>query len=153
MPLVGATPDFVDADPSTYNMDPVSLERCIAHIQDEDLTPGAVIAVDLFGLPADYDSIRAIANERGLYLIGDSAQGFGGSYRGARTGTLADITTTSFFSAKPLGCYGDGGAIFTDDDAIAELLISLRFHSKGDYKYDNKRIGVNSRLDTIQAAV
>ncbi|MEM9580076.1 MAG: DegT/DnrJ/EryC1/StrS family aminotransferase [Pseudomonadota bacterium] len=153
VPCMGATPVFVEVDPVSFNMDPASLKRCIAHAKDQGLTPKVVIPVDLFGLPADYDAITAIAKDEGLHLIGDSAQGWGGIYRGQMTGTFGDLTTTSFFPAKPLGCYGDGGAMFTDNDELAELLISLRFHGKGDYKYNNVRIGMNSRLDTIQAAI
>lgn len=107
----------------------------------------------MFGLPCDYDRINAIANEHGLFVIEDAAQGFGGEYKGKKAGSLADIGCTSFFPAKPLGCYGDGGAVFTDDDAIADILCSIRVHGKGTHKYDNARIGLNARLDTIQAAV
>lgn len=153
VPGTGATPVFVEVDPVSFNMDPESLTRTIAHAKDLGLTPSVVIPVDLFGLPADYDALTAIAKAEGLKMIGDSAQGFGGVYRGRTTGSFGDITTTSFFPAKPLGCYGDGGALFTDDDDLAELLISLRFHGKGDYKYNNVRIGMNSRLDTLQAAI
>lgn len=153
VPGTGATPVFVEVDPVSFNMDPESLKRAIAHAKDLGLRPAVVIPVDLFGLPADYDAITAIAEAEGLKIIGDSAQGFGGVYRGKTTGSLGDLATTSFFPAKPLGCYGDGGALFTDDDDLAELLISLRFHGKGDYKYNNVRIGMNSRLDTIQAAI
>lgn len=153
VPGTGATPVFVEVDPVSFNMDPESLTRAIAHARTLGLTPAVVIPVDLFGLPADYDALTAIAKTEGLKMIGDSAQGFGGVYRGKITGSFGDITTTSFFPAKPLGCYGDGGALFTDDDDLAELLISLRFHGKGDYKYNNVRIGMNSRLDTLQAAI
>lgn len=153
VPCMGATPVFVEVNPVSFNMDPESLKRCIAHVREQGLIPKVVIPVDLFGLPADYDAITKITKDEGLHLIGDSAQGWGGTYRGQMTGTFGDLTATSFFPAKPLGCYGDGGAMFTDDDNLAELLISLRFHGKGDYKYNNVRIGMNSRLDTIQAAV
>ena len=153
VPCMGATPVFVEVDPVSFNMDPDSLSRAIAHAKELGLRPAVVIPVDLFGLPADYDAITAIAEAEGLKMIGDSAQGFGGVYRGKTTGSFGDLATTSFFPAKPLGCYGDGGAMFTDDDDLAELLISLRFHGKGDYKYNNVRIGMNSRLDTIQAAI
>lgn len=153
VPSLGATPVFVDIDPATYNLDADSLVRSIAHARETGLAPKAIIAVDLFGLPANYPAISAIAEDEGLILIGDSAQGFGGLIDGRMTGTFGAISTTSFFPAKPLGCYGDGGALFTDDDAIAELLTSLRFHGKGDYKYENVRIGMNSRLDTLQAAI
>ncbi len=151
--VMGAEPVFVDIDLDTYNMDPASLERAIAHAKDKGLTPKGIIPVDLFGLPADYDAIQAIAKREGLWVIGDSAQGFGGVYKGKTTGSIADITTTSFFPAKPLGCYGDGGAIFTDNEELAKLMDSLRVHGKGSHKYDNERIGVNSRLDTLQAAI
>ena len=153
VPCMGAVPVFVEVDPVSFNMDPESLRRCVAHAREQGLTPKVVIPVDLFGLPADYAPLAEIAAAEGMTLIGDSAQGFGGVYQGRVTGAIADLTTTSFFPAKPLGCYGDGGAMFTDDDALAELLISLRFHGKGDYKYDNVRIGMNSRLDTLQAAI
>ena len=153
VPCMGATPVFVEVDPVSFNMDPESLKRAIAHAKELSLRPAVVIPVDLFGLPADYDAITAIADAEGLKMIGDSAQGFGGVYRGKTTGSFGDLATTSFFPAKPLGCYGDGGAMFTDNDDLAELLISLRFHGKGDYKYNNVRIGMNSRLDTLQAAI
>ena len=153
VPLLGATPIMVDIDINTFNMDPESLKRCIKHARDMGLNPAVVIPVDLFGLPADYGSINEIAKNEGLKVIADSAQGFGGTLNGKMTGTLGDITTASFFPAKPLGCYGDGGAVFTDNDELASLLKSLRVHGKGSQKYDNIRVGVNSRLDTIQAAV
>lgn len=153
VPFLNATPVFVDCLPDTFNMDPASLERAIAHAREEGLNPACVIPVDLFGLPADYDRILGIARENGLKVIGDSAQGFGGTYHGRMTGTLCDITTTSFFPAKPLGCYGDGGAVFTDDDELAALLDSFRIHGKGSHKYFNERVGMNSRLDTLQAAI
>lgn len=153
VPCMGAVPIFVEVDPVSFNMDPESLKSCISHAKEQGLTPKLVIPVDLFGLPADYDALTEIAKAEGMKMIGDSAQGFGGTYRGKTTGTFGDVTTTSFFPAKPLGCYGDGGALFTDDDDLAELLISLRFHGKGDYKYNSVRIGMNSRLDTIQAAI
>lgn len=151
--LVGATPVFVDIDFKTYNIDPESLKRAIIFSRKEGLNSRAVIPVDLFGLPADYNAIRDITRTEGLQIIADSAQGFGGVYHNRRTGTLGDISTTSFFPAKPLGCYGDGGAVFTDDDGLADHIRSLRFHGKGSYKYDNVRIGLNSRLDTLQAAI
>jgi len=153
VPFVNATPVFVDCLPDTFNMDPESLKRAIVHAKAQGLTPKCVIPVDLFGLPADYDAILAIARENGLKVIGDSAQGWGGNYKGRITGSLCDISTTSFFPAKPLGCYGDGGAVFTDDDELAALLDSYRVHGKGSHKYYNERIGVNSRLDTLQAAI
>ena len=157
VPMLGAVPVLTDIDPRTFNMDPASLERAIAAAKKDGLRPAAIIPVDLFGLPADYPAIRAIAEAEGAKIIADSAQGFGGEIageNGARmTGTFGDVTTTSFFPAKPLGCYGDGGALFTDDDGLAALLDSLRVHGKGSEKYDNVRIGVNSRLDTLQAAI
>lgn len=150
----GATPVFTDILEDTFNMDPDSLERAIqAVLAEGKLTPKAVVTVDLFGLPADYDRIRAIADRYGLYILEDAAQGFGGTCHGKRAGSFGDIATTSFFPAKPLGCYGDGGAVFTDNDEWAALLRSLRIHGKGSDKYDNVRIGMNSRLDTLQAAV
>lgn len=151
--IVGATPIFAEIDATTYNMDPSSLVRCIQAARDAGLAPKAVIAVDLFGLPADYAAINEIVQAEGLKLIGDSAQGWGGTIDGKMTGSFGDVTTTSFFPAKPLGCYGDGGALFTDDAGMAKLLDSLRVHGKGTEKYDNVRIGTNSRLDTIQAAI
>ena len=152
-PLVNATPVFVDVLPDTFNMDPESLKRAITHAREIGLRPACVMPVDLFGLPADYDALIAIARENGLKVIGDSAQGWGATYKGRMTGSLCDITTTSFFPAKPLGCYGDGGAIFTDDDELAALVESLRFHGKGEHRYAHDRIGINSRLDTLQAAI
>ncbi|MCK9549659.1 DegT/DnrJ/EryC1/StrS family aminotransferase [Aquamicrobium sp.] len=153
VPLVGATPVFVDVLPDTFNMDPESLKRAIAHARTLGLNPACVIPVDLFGLPADYDVLVPIARENGMKVIGDSAQGWGGVYKGRVTGSLCDITTTSFFPAKPLGCYGDGGALFTDDAELAKLIDSYRVHGKGSHKYYNERIGLNSRLDTLQAAI
>lgn len=150
----GATPVFVDVDPDTFNMDPDSLERAILAVKTEGkLNPRVVIPVDLFGLPADYDRINEIAHRHGMKVLEDAAQGFGGIYKGRRAGSLGDAATTSFFPAKPLGCYGDGGAIFTNDDHEAEYLRSIAVHGKGSFKYDNVRIGWNSRLDTIQAAI
>lgn len=150
----GATPVFVDSDSRTFNLCPDDLERRIQKVIDDGkLMPKAIIAVDLFGLPADYDRIEEIAKKYNLKLIEDAAQGFGGEINGRRAGSFGDIATTSFFPAKPLGCYGDGGAIFTDNDEYAELLSSYRMHGKGKDKYDNVRIGMNSRLDTIQAAI
>ena len=153
VPLIGATPVFVDSDERTFNIDPASLERSIAEARRAGLRPRVVIPVDLFGLPADMPSIEAIAEAEGLEIICDSAQGFGGTIDGRMTGTFGRITTTSFFPAKPLGCYGDGGAVFTQDDDLAKVLDSLRVHGKGADKYDNVRIGLNSRLDTLQAAI
>lgn len=153
--IVGATPIFVDVDPATFNLDPVKLEQAVKSVFDEGVyTPKAVVAVDLFGLPADYDRIKPICEQYGLLLLEDGAQGFGGSIRGRMACSFGDISTTSFFPAKPLGCYGDGGAIFTDDDAWAARLRSLAVHGKsGNDKYNNVRIGMNSRLDTLQAAI
>lgn len=152
-PLLGATPVFVDVLPDTFNLDVDSLEAAIKMAKDQGLTPKAVIPVDLFGQPADYPAINAIAKMHDLVVIADSAQGLGGTLNNKKSGQMADWTTTSFFPAKPLGCYGDGGAVMTDDDARAALLKSLRIHGKGGDKYDNVRVGVNSRLDTIQAAI
>ncbi|MFQ3292616.1 DegT/DnrJ/EryC1/StrS family aminotransferase [Reinekea sp.] len=149
-----ATPVFVDSDPSTFNMCPVDLEKRIKTVLAEGrLNLKAIMPVDLFGLPANYPEIQKIADKYNLKIIEDAAQGFGGEINGKRAGSFGDIATTSFFPAKPLGCYGDGGAIFTDNDEYAELIKSLRVHGKGTDKYDNVRIGMNSRLDTIQAAV
>lgn len=151
----GATPIFVDVDERTFNIDIDKLEKAIQNVIDEgNLTPKAVIAVDLFGLPADYDKLRAICDKYGLLIMEDGAQGFGGSINGKMACSFGDIATTSFFPAKPLGCYGDGGAIFTDNDEWAELIRSYAVHGKsGNDKYNNCRIGMNSRLDTIQAAI
>ena len=150
----GATPVFVDVDRDTFNIDLVDLENKIeATIQKGDLTPKVIIAVDLFGLPANYPAIRRIADNHGLLILEDGAQGFGGSLNGKRSCSFGDISTTSFFPAKPLGCYGDGGACFTDNDEWAALMDSYRMHGKGSSKYENVRIGMNSRLDTIQAAI
>lgn len=152
-PFVGAVPVFVDSLDGTFNMSPDSLERAIAHVRTLGLRPRAIIPVDLFGLPADMAAIDAIAARENLSVICDSAQGFGGSIDGRSTGTFGHVTTTSFFPAKPLGCYGDGGALFTDDSELAAVIDSLRVHGKGSDKYDNVRIGMNSRLDTLQAAI
>lgn len=150
----GATPIFVDSDPDTFNICPKDLEKQIQRVMAEGkLNLKAMISVDLFGLPANYPELEAIAKKYGMKLIEDSAQGFGGELNGQRAGSFGDIATTSFFPAKPLGCYGDGGAIFTNNDEYAELLKSYRVHGKGADKYDNVRIGMNSRLDTIQAAI
>jgi dTDP-4-amino-4,6-dideoxygalactose transaminase len=166
IPWLGASPVFVDILPDTYNLDPAKLEAAILAIQAEGkLTPKAIIAVDLFGQPADYPAISEIANRHGLKLIADSAQGFGCTLNGRHPGAWADVVTTSFFPAKPLGCYGDGGAVLTDDAWLAERIDSLRVHGKAtasdiagkrfdhDPKYMNMRVGMNSRLDTIQAAI
>ncbi|AIW12754.1 DegT/DnrJ/EryC1/StrS aminotransferase family protein [Vibrio tubiashii] len=150
----GATPVFVDSDRATYNICTRDLEDKIKKVIKEGLLkPKAIISVDLFGLPANYPEIALIAKKYGLKVIEDAAQGFGGTINGERAGSFGDLATTSFFPAKPLGCYGDGGAIFTDDDEYAELIKSYRVHGKGSNKYDNVRIGMNSRLDTIQAAI
>lgn len=152
--LLGAEPVFTDVRPADFNIDPESLRASIAAVKREGrLKPRAVIAVDLYGLPADYAALNAIAAEEGLLLIADAAQSFGGAVGNRRVGTLAPCTATSFFPAKPLGCYGDGGAIFTDDPALAEVLRSIRLHGKGGDKYDIVRIGINGRLDTMQAAI
>ena len=152
--FAGATPVFVDVDLNTFNISVESLEQKIQEVlQQGKLTPKAVIPVDLFGLPADYVRVRKIADRYNLLVLEDGAQGFGGKIGEKVACSFGDLSTTSFFPAKPLGCYGDGGAIFTDDDEMAELLQSLRVHGKGTMKYDNVRIGLNSRLDTLQAAV
>lgn len=157
----GATPIFVDVDPRTYNLDTVKLEEAILKVKEEGkYNAKAVVAVDLFGLPADFDSIKKICDKYGLLILEDAAQGFGGSINGKRACSFGDISTTSFFPAKPLGCYGDGGALFTDNDEWAELIRSICVHGKDtsnpndpNAKYNNIRIGKNSRLDTIQAAI
>lgn len=166
--LVGATPVFVDVDPVTFNISPEGLERAILAVKRRDpsihplprravaegLTPRAVIPVDLFGIAAEYDELLPIAREHGLLVMEDAAQAFGGRYRGTPLcGLPCHAATTSFFPAKPLGCYGDGGAIFTDDDALAATLRSLRVHGKGSDKYENVRVGINGRMDTLQAAI
>lgn len=150
---LGATPIFVDCLPDTFNMDPASLEAGIATAKRLGLEPVGVIPVDLFGLPADYDAIEPICAAHNLWILADTAQGFGGIYKGRKTGSIGRIASTSFFPAKPLGCYGDGGAIFFEDDSLRETLVSLRVHGQGMDKYDNVRIGMNGRMDTIQAAV
>ncbi len=155
--LLGATPIFVDIDRKTFNIDPEALEMAIASVgrnpKTAPLRPRGVIPVDLFGQPADYDRINAIAQKHGLFVLEDAAQSFGGTYKGRRSCSLAQMAATSFFPAKPLGGYGDGGAIFTDDDALATTLRSIRVHGQGADKYENVRIGLNGRLDTVQAAV
>ena len=153
--IVGATPIFVDVDQKTFNLDPIKLEHAIQTILNEgEYTPKAVVAVDLFGLPTDFSAVKAVCEKYGLLLLEDGAQGFGGSIDGKMACSFGDIATTSFFPAKPLGCYGDGGAIFTDDDEWAAILRSLTVHGKsGNDKYNNIRIGMNSRLDTMQAAI
>ena len=151
----GATPIYVDVTKDSFNLDPQRLEEAIRKVLEEGkYTPKAVIAVDLFGRPADYPAIRSICDKYGLYLLEDGAQGFGGSIDGQMACSFGDISTTSFFPAKPLGCYGDGGAVFTNNDEWAALIRSLTVHGKnGNDKYDNIRIGMNSRLDTLQAAI
>ena len=151
--MVGAKPIFVDVDENTFNIDDNDLCNKIRDNQNEELALRAVIAVDLFGRPADYDRLQKVCEMYGLLLVEDGAQGFGGSINGRKACSFGDISTTSFFPAKPLGCYGDGGALFTDNDEWAALLRSLRVHGKGTDKYDNVRLGLNSRLDTLQAAV
>lgn len=151
--LLGATPVFADVHAETFNLDAASVKRAVATAKRHGLKPKALITVDLFGLPADYDALLPVAQAEGLYVLDDAAQAFGASYRGRKLGTLAPATATSFFPAKPLGCYGDGGAVLTDDDGLVEVLKSLRVHGQGTDKYDNVRIGLTSRLDTIQAAV
>jgi dTDP-4-amino-4,6-dideoxygalactose transaminase len=151
--LTGATPVFVDVDEATFNIDIASLKRGIATAKKLGLAPKAIIPVDLFGQSADYDEIAAIAEAEGLFILDDAAQSFGATYKGKRLGTFGLATATSFFPAKPLGCYGDGGAIFTDDAELAETLRSVRVHGQGSEKYDNVRIGLTARLDTIQAAI
>ena len=150
---LGAVPIFVDCLPETFNMDPASLEFGINTARQLGLQPVGVIPVDLFGQPADYDAIEAICARENLWILCDAAQSFGASYRGRKLGTIGTATSTSFFPAKPLGCYGDGGAVFTNDDELAAIMRSLRVHGQGSDKYDNVRIGMNGRLDTMQAAV
>lgn len=152
--LEGATPVFVDVDEETFNISTSDLERAIIQTLAEDkLSPKVIVTVDLFGLPANYPAIRQIADKYHLLILEDGAQGFGGNINGQRACSFGDISTTSFFPAKPLGCYGDGGAVFTGNDEWAALIESYRVHGKGTFKYDNVRIGMNSRLDTVQAAI
>jgi len=179
--LLGATPVFVDIDPQTFNLDPANLELAILALKNNDpsiyplpgklkaesspekwppdftgqakLKASGIITVDLFGLPCDYDRINKIAKNEGLFVLEDAAQSFGAEYKGRMAGGLGDVAATSFFPAKPLGCYGDGGAVLTNNSALAEELRSIRVHGKGKHKYDNARIGLNARLDTIQAAI
>ena len=163
--LLGATPVFVDIEPETFNLDPKHLEMAIAAMRkgssdyplprtgDSSLTPKGIIAVDLFGLPADYDAINAVAKKPGLFVIEDAAQSFGAEYKGKKACSLADIACTSFFPAKPLGCYGDGGMCFTANENLARTMRSLSVHGQGSHKYENVRIGINGRLDTLQAAI
>lgn len=152
--LRGATPVFVDINRKTYNMDPESLKTAIAQVRQQgQLRPRAVIIVDLFGQCADYSTLAPIIKDAGMKVISDCAQGFGSTLNGKHPLEWADVQTTSFFPAKPLGCYGDGGAVLTNDDALNDLLRSLRFHGRGDAPYDNDHVGMNSRLDTLQAAI
>ncbi len=152
--LAGATPVFVDIDEKTYNIDPLKLDTTIEKVKSEGkLNPKLIIPVDLFGLPADYNAILPIAEKHGLKILEDAAQGFGGELNGTKSGAWGNAAATSFFPAKPLGCYGDGGAVFTNDDELDSLLRSIRMHGQGEERYDNVRIGINGRLDTIQAAV
>lgn len=152
--LVGATPIFVDVDVNTFTMDPLKLQQAIEKtLEKRELQPKVIIPVDLFGLPANFIEIEQIAEKYNLKVLEDGAQGFGGSIYGKKACSFGDAATTSFFPAKPLGCFGDGGAIFTNNEELAKLVRSLKNHGKGEHKYDNIRIGVNSRLDTIQAAV
>ncbi len=165
--LLGATPVFVDIDPATFNLDPQALDQALRALRAgdpsihplprrpsvESLKPKAVIPVDLFGLPADYDAIQEVADRHGLFVLEDAAQSFGAVYKGRKTGSLGQAAATSFFPAKPLGCYGDGGALFTNDEVLARKAASLRVHGQGSDKYDNVRIGLNARCDTLQAAI
>jgi len=163
--LLGATPVFVDIEPDTFNIDPDQLEKAITALENKDpqihplpkgfesLMPRGVIPVDLFGQPADYDRINTLAAHKGLFVIEDAAQSFGAEYKGKKACSLADVGATSFFPAKPLGCYGDGGMVFTDDDTLFDKMASVRVHGKGSDKYDNVRIGINGRCDTLQAAI
>lgn len=151
--LAGAQPVFIDVLPDTFNIDPESLVKGIKTAKEHGLIPAGVIAVDIFGQPANYDKLEQIAGEHGIWLLCDSAQSFGGVYKGKKVGTIGIATTTSFFPAKPLGCYGDGGCVFTNDDQLADLLRSIKSHGQGHHRYENVRVGMNSRLDTIQAAI
>jgi UDP-2-acetamido-2-deoxy-ribo-hexuluronate aminotransferase len=155
--LLGATPVFVDIDPKTFNLEPELLAEAVASLgknpKTAHLKPKGIIPVDLFGQPADYDKINALAKRHGLFVLEDAAQSFGATYQGRRAGSLAEVAATSFFPAKPLGGYGDGGAIFTEDDTLAATLRSIRVHGQGTNKYDNVRLGINGRLDTLQAAI
>ncbi len=151
--IVGATPVFVDVLPDTFNMDPDSLARAIAVAEQTGLKPRVVIPVDLFGQPADHDAIRAIADKHGLFILDDAAQSFGASYKGRKLGSIADITATSFYPSKPLGCYGDGGAVFTNNEEWAKKLMQVRVHGQGRDRNENVRVGLTARFDSIQAAV
>ena len=151
--LLGATPVFVDIDPRTFNLDPAGLEAALRTAHDKGLEPKGIIPVDLFGLPADYDAIESFASAHGLFVLEDAAQSLGSSVHGRAAGSFGSVAATSFFPAKPLGCYGDGGAVLTDDPQLADTIRSLRVHGKGADKYNNVRIGLNARLDTLQAAI
>lgn len=151
--LLGATPVFADNEPVGFNVDPASIEAALVVAVAAGLRPVGIIPVDLFGLPADYPAIAEIARAHGLWMIADAAQSLGGATPEGRVGTLAEVTTTSFFPAKPLGCYGDGGAVFCQDEAFGAMVRSLRVHGQGSDKYDNVRIGINGRIDTLQAAI
>ncbi|PWC42140.1 DegT/DnrJ/EryC1/StrS family aminotransferase [Azospirillum sp. TSO22-1] len=151
--MLGGVPVFADVLEDTYNMDADSLKAAVLTAREQGLPLAGVITVDIFGQPCDYDAIEPIVRENGLWLVCDAAQAFGAVHRGRPVGTIGDLTTTSFFPAKPLGCYGDGGAVFTDDDETMAVLKSLRVHGQGSDKYDNVRIGMNGRLDTVQAAI
>lgn len=151
--VVGATPVFIDIDENTFNVDPSQIELAVNLAKESGLEPRALVAVDLFGLPAEYEQIQRMCKENGLLVLEDGAQGFGGSIKERKACSFGDISTTSFFPAKPLGCYSDGGAVFTNNDEWASLIRSLAVHGKGETKYDNVRIGMNSRLDAMQAAI
>jgi len=151
--FLGATPIFIDVLPDTFNIDPNEIEKGVLTAKRLGLKARALIAVDLFGQPANYEVIEAMCEQHGLWLLADAAQSFGASFRGRAVGTMGLCTATSFYPAKPLGCYGDGGAVFTDNDELAEILRSLRVHGEGHHKYDNIRIGVNGRMDTLQVAI
>ena len=152
--LLGATPVFVDIDPVTFNIDPLKLGEAVDRVvREKNLRPRGIIPVDLFGQPADYEAIQAIADKHGLFVLEDAAQSFGASRKGKKAGALARVGATSFFPAKPLGCYGDGGMIFTDQKDIHEQLLSIRVHGQGVDKYTNVRVGINGRMDSLQAAV
>jgi dTDP-4-amino-4,6-dideoxygalactose transaminase len=151
--LVGATPIFVDVLPETFNIDPASLARAITVAQQTGLKPGCVIAVDLFGQPADFDGLREIARAHGMWILDDAAQSYGAHYKGRALGTCTEITATSFYPSKPLGCYGDGGALFTDNEEVARKLIQVRVHGQGKDRNENVRVGLTARFDSMQAAV
>lgn len=152
--LLGATPVFVDVDKDTFNIDPAALERTIEEVNKSgSVNLKGIIPVDIFGMPADYDLISPLAIKHGLFMLCDAAQSFGAQYQGTKVGNIGDISATSFFPAKPLGCYGDGGAVFTNDSNIADVVDSIRFHGKGVSQYENIRIGITGRMDTMQAAI